>query len=52
MRCQLLSVNPHISDANNIDVGQIIYFPAIEVVNGHPEKKYVWVKIDEKDELG
>jgi len=47
----VLSVNPHISDANNIDVGQIIYFPAIEVENGRPEKNCIWVKIDEKDEL-
>jgi len=47
----VLSVNPHISDADNIDVGQIIYFPAVEVPNGHPDKKYVWVQIDEKDKL-
>jgi type IV pilus assembly protein PilQ len=47
----VLSVNPHISDADNIDVGQIIYFPAVEVSNGHPDKNYVWVQIDEKDKL-
>lgn len=47
----VMSVNPHISDANNIDVGQIIYFPAVEVPNGHPDKKCVWVKIDEKNKL-
>ncbi len=47
----VLNVNPHINDADNIDVGQIIYFPAIEVSDGYPDKKCVWVRIDEKDSL-
>ncbi|MBW2220874.1 MAG: hypothetical protein JRF40_15545, partial [Deltaproteobacteria bacterium] len=47
----VLNVNPHINDADSIDVGQIIYFPAIEVSDGYPDKKCVWVGIDEKDSL-
>lgn len=47
----VMEVNPHIGDPDTIDVGQIIYFPAIEVADGFSNQPFVWIRVNETDNL-
>jgi len=48
----VLEINPHIKDPDNIAIGQFIYFPPVERTPKSPSQSECWwVKIDEKDTL-
>ncbi len=47
----VIKVNPHITDPNTIDVGEIILFPAVPVHVDHQPLKRWWVEIKRADNL-
>ncbi|MGD9412453.1 MAG: AAA family ATPase [Desulfobacterales bacterium] len=47
----LILANPVIDDPDRVDVGQIIYLPAIPVSVGPINQKGWWIIVDEKDNL-
>ncbi len=47
----LIKVNPHITDPNTIDVGEIILFPAVPVHVDHQPLKRWWVEVKRGNNL-
>ncbi len=47
----VLKVNPHITDPNTIDVGEIILFPAVPIHVDHQPLKRWWVEIRRETNL-
>jgi general secretion pathway protein A len=47
----VVKVNPHITDPNTIDVGEIILFPAVPVHVNHQPLKRWWVEVKREDNL-
>jgi len=47
----VIKINPHITDPNTIEVGEIILFPAVPVHVDHQPLKRWWVEIKQGDNL-
>jgi len=47
----IMKVNPHITDPNTIDVGEIILFPAVPVHVDHQPLKRWWVEVKRENDL-